>query len=154
MFIGIEFTMFKEIEFTIFIGIEFTIENLDMTFSDLQNKWPVTQINELLGDLKYIVSIVFFLLLNVSNFTICSKSAKVYELLRCVLFLVGEMVMCQLGCYGNPGERPLYMYGFQFCFAASIAIWIAQIVKLGNKSEEDCVSKVNCLIANGRSKKD
>jgi len=38
MFIGIEFTMFKEIEFTIFIGIEFTIENLDMTFSDLQNK--------------------------------------------------------------------------------------------------------------------
>ena len=45
-----------------FIGIEFTIENLVMTFSDLQNKWSVTQIIELLGWLEMHSLIFFFLL--------------------------------------------------------------------------------------------
>jgi hypothetical protein len=46
------------------------------------------------------------------------------------------MVGCKLGLYGENGYRPWFMYGFQWCFAFSIAVWIAQIVKEGNAKEE------------------
>lgn len=88
------------------------------------------------------------------SFLYCSQSAKKYEILRCVLFLFGEMIMCQFGCYGNKGERPWYMYGFQVCFAASIAIWIAQLGKLGNKVEEELGSNMHCLTLHRQYKKD
>lgn len=65
-----------------------------------------------------------------------SKSANYYELIRCVMFLFGEILMCKLGFYGEKGVRPWFMYGFQWCFSFSIAVWIAQIMKEGNAEEE------------------
>ncbi|XP_053379349.1 uncharacterized protein LOC123562170 [Mercenaria mercenaria] len=65
-----------------------------------------------------------------------SKSANYYELTRCVLFLVGEMAACKLGLYGEKGYRPWFMHGFQWCFAFSVVIWIAQILTAGNAKEE------------------
>lgn len=44
--------------------------------------------------------------------------------------------MCNFGFYGEKGFRPWFMYGFQWCFAFSVAIWIAHIFKGGNLKEE------------------
>ncbi|KAL4229255.1 hypothetical protein ACF0H5_012295 [Mactra antiquata] len=79
-----------------------------------------------------------------------STSSKYFELTRCVLFMMGEIVLCQLGYYGDDKIRPTFMYGLQGVFAFSIAIWVAMIVKAGNRAEE--ISHLD-LSKNGKRRK-
>ncbi|KAK3089990.1 hypothetical protein FSP39_008264 [Pinctada imbricata] len=51
------------------------------------------------------------------------SSAAYYEVIRCFLTLLGDVMLCSLGYYGNPGYRPKFIYFFQGFFAFSFALW-------------------------------
>ncbi|XP_052254865.1 alkylglycerol monooxygenase-like isoform X2 [Dreissena polymorpha] len=57
------------------------------------------------------------------------KSAKLFELLRCALFLAGETVMYKSGWYGDKSERPIFVEGLRAFYALSCALWIPIILK-------------------------
>lgn len=58
-----------------------------------------------------------------------SSDAAYLEMLRCGLFLVGDVVMCQTGFYGQKGYRPNFMYGLNILYIVSIAAWLAELAR-------------------------
>ncbi|WAR05989.1 ALKMO-like protein, partial [Mya arenaria] len=65
----------------------------------------------------------------------------IFELVRCLMFVVGETVLCQIGWFGERGERPLAMVAFRWLFAASASLWVALIMRAGNATEENAPMK-------------
>ncbi|XP_052803718.1 alkylglycerol monooxygenase-like [Mya arenaria] len=79
-----------------------------------------------------------------------SKSAKIFELVRCLMFVVGETVLCQIGWFGERGERPLAMVAFRWLFAASASLWVALIMRAGNATEENAPMKPGTNLTKNR----
>ena len=50
-------------------------------------------------------------------------------MLRCGLFIVGDIIMNQMGFFGEKGYRPAAMHGLDILYASSIAIWLADIAR-------------------------
>ena len=58
-----------------------------------------------------------------------SPGAAYLEMIRCGLFIVGDVALCQVGVFGDKGYRPAAMQGLDILYAFSIAIWIAELAR-------------------------
>lgn len=76
---------------------------------------------------------VVYCFLNLSCFgRILDKSsgAASLEMLRCGLFIVGDIIISQRGgFFGEKGYRPTVMFCLHIVYASSIAIWLAEIAR-------------------------
>ena len=80
-----------------------------------------------------------------------SRSAPLFEILRCSLFLIGDIVLCQTGFYGNKGYRPTFIYAFQLLYAVSIALMIATIMHRSGGNYKSALLKSDVISANGNA---